>query len=342
MQKRIILLLLLLGFIHCQKAEKLRPVAQTRIMMDTIVRIVVFDNSKSEDELQAIINRAFARMAQIDSLSNNYDESSQISYVNHHAYQKPIPVDTALAKIMEVAQQVSRKTNGKFDMTIGAIKRLWKFNSDHPQVPDSQLIEQKLDAVNYKLVTILDNHVKFQKSGVNLDLGGIAKGYAIDEAMRIIHKAGVKDAMVDAGGDLAITSSELTAGKRRVFIRHPRNQGEFVGYFQFDSGSVATSGDYERFFIQDSVRYHHILDPATGYPARKCVSVTVVTDNATIADALATAIFVMGPQQGITFAENLPNTEAMVIFQQGSKLNYTATDSLQKILNFSDNWQIIH
>jgi thiamine biosynthesis lipoprotein len=264
---------------------------------------------------------------------------SQISFVNKNAFSRPIAVDTSLLKILRLGLEVSEKSDGNFDMTIGAIKKLWHFGTDSSQVPDSSSIRRNVNFVNYKLVELSGNTVKFKKSGLNLDLGGIAKGYAIDEAMRIIKEAGIRDAMVNAGGDLRVISGKLTRGKRRILVKHPRKEGAMVGFFPLDSGSVATSGDYERFFIEDSVRYHHILDPKTGYPSRKCVSVTVQTTNATIADALATAIFVMGPDKGMIFVNKLPDTEALIIYQNENGLDYIASAGLAKKFVLSEDWQ---
>ncbi|NOZ62723.1 MAG: FAD:protein FMN transferase [Calditrichaeota bacterium] len=339
MNKLIVTLSAIFLFSQCQMNNQLRPAAQTRILMDTVVQIVVYHPQKTEEQLQTIIDRAFQRMEQIDSLTNNYSDSSRISFVNQNAAIKSVPVDTSLMKILRVSEEVSRQTAGNFDMTIGAIKKLWKFETEHPHVPEANSIRKNLELVNYKLVELTAEKVKFQKSNVNLDLGGIAKGYAIDEAIRIIKEAGVTDAMVNAGGDLRVISSDLTRGKRRIWLRHPRHEGKFVGWFPLDEGSVATSGDYERYFFQDSVRYHHILDPKTGYPARKCVSVTVQTKNATIADALATAIFVMGPQKGMIFVNQMPDAQALIIYQKNNKLNIVGSKNLLEKFNFAKDWK---
>ncbi|OQX83846.1 hypothetical protein B6D60_09970 [candidate division KSB1 bacterium 4484_87] len=342
MKKLAASLLIVLVFAQCQKSEKLHPVSQTRILMDTIVQIVLYQSGKTDEQLQKIINQAFKRMEQIDSLTNNYSDSSQISFINKNASLHSVVVDSSLMSILRLGKKMSHTTNGDFDMTIGAIKDLWQFQSEHPHVPDSNSIKYNLKFINYNLVELDDKEIKFKKSGVNLDLGGIAKGYAIDEAIRIIKQAGVSDAMVNAGGDLRAICSDLTRGKRNIWVQHPRMHGKFVGHFQLDEASVATSGDYERYFFQDSVRYHHILDPKTGYPARKCVSVTVVTKYAMEADALATAIFVMGPERGMVFVNNLPDVQALIIYQQNNKLKAVGSTQLMKKFRFSKNWNSGH
>jgi len=338
MRKLAVTLSVIFLFLQCQMNERLHPVAQTRILMDTVVQIVLYHPGKTDEQLHAIINHAFQRMEQIDSLTNNYSDSSQISFVNKSAAVRAVSVDTSLMTILRASQEVSLKTAGNFDMTIGAIKKLWKFESERPHVPEADSIQKMLRFVNYKLVKLASEKVKFQNSGVNLDLGGIAKGYAIDEAIRIIKEAGVQDALVNAGGDLRVICSDLTRGKRRIWVRHPRNEGKFVGQFPLDEGSVATSGDYERYFFQDSVRYHHILDPKTGYPSKKCVSVTVQTKNAITADALATAIFVMGPEKGMIFVDEMPDTEALIIYQKNKKLNIVGSKKLMEKFHFTEDW----
>ena len=200
---------------------------------------------------------------------------------------------------------------------------------DNPRVPDATEIKNQLEHVDYRLVELENHNIKFNRPKIKIDLGAIAKGFAIDEAIRVLQQYGIKDAIVNAGGDLRAVCSSLTQGKRKIWIKHPRIENKLLGYFQMDNGSVATSGDYERFFIKDSVRYFHILDPKTGYPARGCVSVTIQTDNAMIADALATTVFVLGSDSGMNFVEKLSGVEAIILFEQNKKINWTASSGLK-------------
>ena len=216
-----------------------------------------------------------------------------------------------------------------FDITIGSIKKLWNFSSNNHFVPNSDDIKKSLEYVDYQLIDIKNHKIKFLSPGVEIDLGGIAKGFAIDEAIRILQKNNIKDAMVNAGGDLRAICSKLTRGKRKVWINHPRIGNERFGYFQMDNGSVATSGDYGRFFFQDSIRYHHLLNPKTGYPANKCISVTILTKEAIIADAMSTTVFVLGPELGMDFVDKFENIEAIILFEQDEKLKWNISNGLK-------------
>lgn len=335
MRKLVLLFFALPIIIQCTANQKFQPVEQTRLLMDTFVQIVVYNDQKSNAELNAIIEKALDRIKQIDQITNFYNDSSLISYVNQTAGNQEVSIDSVLAEILSASGMISELTDGNFDVTIGKVKKLWPFSSEQPVVPDSAKIIEALKYVDYKLIELKNNKIKFSKPGIQIDLGGIAKGYAIDEAIKVLQNNGIKDALVNAGGDLRAICSKLTCGKRKIWIKHPRKPEAFFGHFRMDEGSVATSGDYERFFIIDSVRYFHILNPKTGYPARKCVSVTIQASNAMLADALATVVFVMGPEKGMIFVKSLPNVECIILFEKNNQLNYVATDGITdiKIIN---------
>jgi FAD:protein FMN transferase len=322
-------------FLFCSPTQKLNPVEQTRILMDTFVQVQIFDQDKSDDDLKKIIEATFLRIKEIDSITNNYNDSSLISFINRNAGSKPVELDSVLENLIQTSDKISKKSNGMFDITIGGIKRLWNFSSDQHKVPDYIEIKKGLEFVDYRLITVNNHKIEFSSSGIEIDLGAIAKGFAIDEAIRVLKYNNIKDAMVNAGGDLRAFCSEFTRGKRKVWIRHPRIDNKRFGYFQMDNGSVATSGDYERYFFEDSIRYHHILNPKTGYPAKKCLSATVLTENATMADALSTTIFVLGPNEGINFVEKIVGVEAIILFEKNGNLDFVVSSGLKErfILN---------
>jgi thiamine biosynthesis lipoprotein len=162
-----------------------------------------------------------------------------------------------------------------------------------------------------------------------IDLGGIAKGYAVGEAIKALQAHGVTDAQIDAGGDLATIASPLTAGKRHIYIRHPEDRQKYFGRFRMDVGTVATSGDYERYFIYNGQRFHHILDPRNGLPARSCRSVTIRAMDAALADGLSTAVFILGPDQGMALVEQLPDVEAVILYDDGHGLQSKVSSGLQ-------------
>lgn len=324
----IIIILLLL--VNCSNNEQIQPLERAKVLMDTFVQISIYDQNRTTEELNQIIEQAFDRIEAIEQITDNYDDSSFISLINREAGTKPIVLDSVMYDLIRESERISKLANGAFDITIGSVKQLWNFSEDNPRIPGDELLNQHLQSVGIEHINLEENKLRFDSAAVKIDLGGIAKGYAIDQAIQVLKQNRITDAMVNAGGDLRAICSDLTIGKRRVWIKHPRKADVLYGYFQMDEGSVATSGDYERYFIYDSVRYHHILDPKTGYPARGCVSVTIQASNATEADGLATAVFVLGPDLGLKLIESLPEVEGIIIFEERGKLKWKASAGLRK------------
>lgn len=320
----------MLFLIHCAKNTDIQPVEQTRIMMDTFVQISIYDQDKPVEELNRIIAAAFKQMQNIESITNDYDDSSFITLVNREAGERPICLNKVVNDLIESSEKINRISDGAFDITIGSVKRLWSFSPENPCIPGNLMLQQQLETVGHQNLSIENGTIKFKRPGVRLDFGAIAKGYAVDAAIQVLRDQGISDAMVNAGGNLRAMCSDLTQGKRRVWIKHPRKSDAFFGYFRMDAGGVATSGDYERFFIFDSVRYHHILDPKTGQPARQCVSVTIEATTATEADGLSTAVFVLGPERGMHLVQRLPGVEAIIIFEKDGTLQWIASAGIIK------------
>jgi thiamine biosynthesis lipoprotein len=220
-----------------------------------------------------------------------------------------------------MALHVAERTSGAFDITVQPLMELWGFNTPAPAVPDRAQIEERRRSVNWRNLAIEHGQVVRRNAATRIDLGGIAKGYAVAEAVRVLKDAGIRSALVDAGGD--IYAFGRTGGRPwRVGIRNPRGEG-IIGVLDLCEQSLATSGDYERCFERDGVRYHHILDPATGYPAGGVVSVTVLSSNATLADAWSTALFVLSAQRGLECAEAVPDVDALIVTSEGKRL-YTS------------------
>ncbi|MDZ7260737.1 MAG: FAD:protein FMN transferase [candidate division KSB1 bacterium] len=323
---------ILLFSLSCGREFNIHTIETTRLAMDTVVQISIFYSEPLNPKAREALEAAFKTIDEIEQLTSTYQDSSEVSRVNRLAGKQFQRVSPQLIQVITEAQKVSELSNGAFDITVAPLLRLWNFHSENHRLPSDTEIAEKQPLVNYKNILIQGDEIGFQRPGMGLDLGGIAKGYAIDQAIKVLQDYGIKDAMVNAGGDLRTISSPLTRGKRKVWIRHPRNKGQFFGYFKMDTGSVATSGDYERFFMVDSVRYHHILDPKTGFPAGKCISATIQTDTAIRADALATAVFVLGPEEGMKLIERLPDVEGVIIYETRDKLEWKVSEGLVKTL----------
>jgi len=203
-------------------------------------------------------------------------------------------------------------------MTVGALLPLWDFKAENPQPPSEDRIRAALPFVNYRLLRI-DHEKKMliaESPGIMLTTGGIAKGYAVDRAIEILSRQGVKGALVNAGGDLRVLP-RADGKKWRVGVQHPRIQQKLLQVIEVDSGAVVTSGDYQKFFLYNEKRYHHLLNPKTGLPADSCQSVTILAPTTEGADALATGIFVAGAKRGIELLEKLPGVEGMIVRHDG-------------------------
>jgi thiamine biosynthesis lipoprotein len=284
--------------------------------MGTIVEITVVH--RSEERAQDAIKEAMSEFQRIDDLMSSYKPESIVSRLNTNIYPGKVPVGKEVFGIIRYAFSISADSDGAFDSTIWPVSRLWDFD-EGGMVPESETITKKLQFVGYKNLIFDENSysVGFCINGMGLDLGAVAKGWAVDRAIDILMARGVRNAIVDAGGDLRIIGNRPGKEYWRIGVKHPRNPGALLLTFDLRDTAIVTSGDYERFFEAGGVRYHHILDPSTGRPARGCQSVTVLAPTATEADACATAAFVLGPAKGITFLRARPGVRGVIVDAAG-------------------------
>lgn len=320
--KRILMFLgiLFTGMLACQRSAKVDPVVKTAFRMDTLVKISVFDSTKNEQDVKALMDSIYQWMENAENKLSVHVDNSEIQKINQAANQKKISVSKGVYDVIQAGKKMTSETSGSFDITIGAVKTLWDFHNNRQLIPDEKDIKNQLKTVNADFIELNDQEVFLKHAGVRLDLGGIAKGYMVDCAVEMLRKADIQAAIVEAGGDLRILGNHPNKPMWRIGIRHPRQPHGLYGILQVDSVSVTTSGDYERYFEKDGKRYHHILDPETGYPASKSISVTIVTQSAMKADALATALFVMGPQKGIEYAEQHSDVECLILYEKNGKI----------------------
>ncbi len=290
---------------------------RSRIMMDTVVSIRIYQGDKDK-QVEEIIEAGFAEIERLEALLSVWIPGSEVTAINDAAGNRSVPVSPETWQVVAAAQQMSHLTEGAFDISIGAVTRLWDFASVEIDVPEPSVIQRNLRLVGPQQV-LLDSaktRVGLRERGAAIDLGGVAKGYAVDRAIAILKEAGVKEALVDAGGDIGLLGRKSDGNSWKIGLRHPRAAGEIIEVLDVDSGAVATSGDYERCVIRDGTRYHHILDPKTGMPARGIASVTVLAKTALEADILSTAVFVLGPQKGITLIEQLGEVEGIIYVEE--------------------------
>ncbi len=286
-----------------------------RIVMDTLVSIIIYAKQEPENWRQHV-EQAFDKMQRIEDLATSFNDSSEVGQLNLNAGQRGISVHKEVLDIIKQAQEVSEYSDGAFDVTILPLLRLWNFKSSNPRVPTESEISEKRGLVDFRKIVINDNKIFLPEANMGVDLGAIAKGYAVDKAVEVLENYDYKDFMVEAGGDLRAVAGELTRGQRTIWVRHPRKAGEFFAKIKMDETAVASSGDYERFFEVDGKRFHHILNPKTGNPTSPVVCVTIFSETTTLADAYATAVFVLGPEKGLDFIEKLPEIEGLIVYEK--------------------------
>jgi len=327
---RIPAILALALLISCHPSPY-QTLEKTFILMDTYVSMKIFYTDGMETRWQQVLDQAVERMALIDSVCDVYRSTSDVSRVNARAGAGWTRVSPETAAVLAKALEISRLSAGLFDVSIGVLMQRYGFGrSENLSLPAPAELAGLLGKVDYRAINLQGDSVALRKPGMALDLGGIAKGYAIDEALRVLSAAGVTDAQVDVGGEVATLAGPLTAGKRHIYVRDPRQRERFYGRFRMDQGCVATSGDYERYFMHQGKRFHHILDPRSGLPAWGCRSVTIQAPENSLCDGLSTAVFVAGPQQGMALVESLPGVEAIILYEDDQGLHHKISSGLQK------------
>ena len=319
MTRKILLFLLLglavvggLGFWKTHYPAGPRWEKQTRFMMDTYVTIEAAGPGKTASRA---IGLALDRMEELDEKMNPFNPKSPLYAFNHHG--API-TDPEILGVVRTALEVSQASEGAFDITTFPLTELWGFGTESVRVPSEEKIKETLKNVGYHHLILRSGRLEKDKKGVAIDLGAIAKGYAVAEAVKTLKAAGVTSGLVDAGGDVyALGRKDGRLWK--VGIQAPRGEG-LLGYLEVEDRSVACSGDYERFFMENGKRYHHIFNPRTGYPAEGLTSVTVVYPDCALTDAWTTALFVMGPEKGLEAVKKIPGLETIMITTTGEKL----------------------
>jgi thiamine biosynthesis lipoprotein len=289
-------------------------------IMGTRIAVEFWDEDKAHAEQCA--EQIFSEMRRIDALMSPYKPNSELSRINQQAAGQAIQISEEMFKLLEKSLQMSQLSNGAFDITFSSVGHLYNYREGIK--PSEEDIQQSLKSINYRHV-LLDNtnrSVRFAQPGVHIDLGGIAKGYAVDNGIAILVKCGIKGGMVSAGGDSRILGDR---GNRpwMMGVRHPRKKDAVAVMLPLSNTAISTSGDYERFFIEDGKRYHHIISPSTGKSVSTTWSATVIGPDATTTDALSTTLFVLGPEKGLQLVESLEGIDAVIIDAQG-QMHYSS------------------
>ncbi|MGI6161105.1 MAG: FAD:protein FMN transferase [Christensenellales bacterium] len=307
--KRLLLLpilLIALLFSSCAAGE----VGDTRFMLDTWVSIKIYGTSD-----ERLLDEAFQLCRDYENKLSRTIAVSEISRLNKEGSLE-LSYDTA--ELIAAAIEYSDISGGAFDISIAPVSTLWEFGESE-RMPTKDELLAALPFVGYKGISIDGNTVTLGE-GMSVELGGIAKGYIADRISDFLKENGVKNALIDLGGNIYAVGSRPSGGEWRIAIRQPfKNRDEGMGVLRVRDKSIVTSGVYERFFERDGELYHHLIDPKTGMPAANGVqSVTVVSDKSVDGDALSTAFFVLGAEKGLALAESIEGVEALFILDDGS------------------------
>lgn len=312
------LLLIAVRFISERTEEQTTAITfQQRLMGTQWVIRVLPQEGIPEDVMRAAIDEAFEEVARVEAVMSEWRSDSPISLVNAGAGGGPVEAPQELIDIVRRAIEIGELTDGAFDVTWCALGDVWSFAEDAELPPEPEQVQEALRLVDFRRVSLGEGHIELPEPGMAIGLGGVAKGYGVDRAAAVLHEAGLTNFYIDGGGDVYVAGD---AGDRpwRVGIRDPRgDRDDLIAIVDAESSAVVSSGDYERFRVVAGVRYHHILDPRTGWPASNSQAVSVVAESAEWADAMATAVFVLGPEAGLTLIDSIPNAEALVVDSSG-------------------------
>lgn len=291
-------------------------VTRVQMQMGTLVKITAV--ARNESIAQAAATAGFAEIHRLEELLSTWIPASELSRVNTSAGVRPVAVSQKTMTVVQGAIQAGVMTDGGFNIAIGPAVDAWRVTEDQ-RIPTESELEVLRPLLDLQAVhaDAREQTIFLEKPGMRIDVGGIGKGYAADQAVMAMKKAGASAGVVALSGDIK-TFGQLPGGRKfPVGIQHPRKEGEVVAFIDLENEAISTAGDYERYFERDGVRYHHILDPKTLQPARRCQSVTVIAHEGMVADGLDTGIFVMGVELGMRLVEALPDVEAVIVDHEG-------------------------
>ncbi len=272
--------------------------------------------STDADWANARIEDAIAKISRIERLLTTYNDQSQTNFINANAGIRPVSVDPDVFALVQRSLRLSELTQGAFDITYGSIdKRLWNFDTTMTALPDPQTARRMIRLINYRNVVLdsVNSSVFLKEKGMRIGFGGIGKGYAAEQAKRLLQQLGVESGVVNAAGDLTTWGTQPNGQPWTIGIADPNAAGQAFSYLAISNRAVATSGNYEKYALIDGKRYSHTIDPKTGYPVAGIKSVTIIAPNAELADALATPVMVMGVGVGLDLINQMSHLAVIII-----------------------------
>lgn len=313
----IVCVLLTGAIFFASPGSKKRLFKESRTSLYTLVSISVVTGS--EDRAKKAIEEAYRELDRLGQLLNFYAEDSELSAINRNAGIKPVQISADTLAVIRTAIYAAEQTEGGFDVTVGPIVRLWDFKKK--TIPASGMIEKAKKIVGYKHIVVdpAASTVYLDKKGMQIDLGGILKGYAADKAVEVLMQKGIEDGIVAVAGDIRVFGRQPDGRPWNIGVQNPRQSGDddaLLATVHLENGGISTSGDYQRYFFEKGVRYHHLLNPTTGYPQNLCRSVTIVAPTSALTDSFATGIFILGPKKGLAVLEKL-GMDGLIVDKDG-------------------------
>lgn len=334
----ILIICFTLLLVGCSNNQASNVKLKTGYKLGTVIRIKIY-----HPQAEKLAQDSFTLIDEIENKMSSHVDNSEINKINRFAGQKAVKVSSDTYYIIKRALDYAQLSAGAFDPTIGPLVQLWGIGTKEEQVPHKEKITKKLAVVDYKRVKLMkENKVLLPKAGMRLDVGGIAKGYAADRVIAYLKEKGVKSAYVDIGGNVSVLGTKENNDQWTIGIQDPKKErGELLAALEVKNKTIVSSGNYERYFIEQGTRYHHILNPKTGYPARKeVIGTTIVAKNSLKADALSTTVYVLGLKRGLSLVKDLEGVEAVVVTEDNKVYITSGLEDKVQISNRSD-YQII-
>lgn len=330
--------IVLLCFSACDNKVEKQPLSKTDIFMGTACTVKIFDNPEEK-----YIEEAFEKIKEIEDKMSINKEDSELIQVNNSSGKNPVKVSDESYYVIKKGKEFSALSEGKFDITIGPLVKLWGIGTENARIPSNNEIEEKKSLIDYNNIELDEDNKKvyLKKEGMVIDLGGIAKGYTADVIKDQLIKNGVNKAIINMGGNILTIGNKMNGEPWNIGIQDPFNpRGEYLGIISVTDKSVVTSGIYERFLEYEGKRYHHILNPFTGYPWESDLAgISIISEKSIDGDALSTTVFSMGVEKGLEFIEQLENIEAIfvtknnkVFLSSGISENFKLSNEKYKIV----------
>lgn len=327
-----LLILSLIVYLYVFPKDASTIVERTKFYMGTIVQIKVsIDNKIGEARAKEAVNKAFEEIKRVEDVFSVYKDTSEISRINRLRKNEKTRISDEVFNLIKKSIEVSKKTGGAFDITVKPLVDLWSKARKNNKLPDEDEIKQALERTGREKIDLdgAGRAISFKKDGMALDLGGVAKGYATDRAIGILKQNGIKDAIVNSGGDMYCLGRKSKTELWNVGARDPRHKNKIFLEIKLEDMAIDTSGNYEKYFILNGKRLSHIIDPRTGYPiGDDVVSSSVIAPDSTTADMLATSLAILG-NKALAIAESIKGIDAIIVFKRNDKFIVKMTDGVK-------------